>query len=293
MINCSNLIQNNLWNDFYSAIRMSNWPECNTIDDIDSLPDWIVKEILSVHLKYLWTPQEKLGSIHVVDYNQPQVKQFISEIGNNEELNKKFYWKDITVYYNTDIDGGGTLMAPCFIDLIKTVYPGKKFNNLFEWCSGAGMIGFSILAENLCQNLYLGDIYKPALEACEFTKQNLPIQYQNNQISTLHMKNSNDIDPSLKFDLIVGNPPAITQNVFSYKLSNSPRITADDDYQIHRGFFQNIKKNLTSDGTILLDEPCFSGNNDFKKMINDAGLKISRVIYFDNIDFYFLEITHI
>lgn len=41
------MIYNLCWNDFYQAIKGSNWPECRTVQEINNLPDKIRHEILT------------------------------------------------------------------------------------------------------------------------------------------------------------------------------------------------------------------------------------------------------
>jgi methylase of polypeptide subunit release factors len=111
-------------------------------------------------------------------------------------------------------------------------------------------IGFALLANDVCDNLYLGDIYQPALDCCLMTKDHLPEKYQNNVVETIKMSTPEDIDSSLQFDLIVSNPPHFNRSPHAYNPDAYwfPRLFADEDWNIHKNFFLNIKKNLKKDG---------------------------------------------
>jgi len=294
------------WTDFYQTIRDPSWPDCPTVDDITNLPESVVKEILQIHLK-----KNSELSIHLANENPKLLKNSIEfidleyEIPNNESYKDldfiidndlAYVVNDITVYYNYTLDGGGTRLALNYIDVLKEVYPGKKFNNCFEWCAGPGFIGFSILANNLCSNLWLGDIYKPAINAINQTISNLSSKYANNQITAMHLSSPGEINTDIKFDLIVANPP-------HYDWSNKPadayiirmfRICSDNEFKIHENFFQNIKKNLAPDGIILLQEASSaSGPDTFKPFIEENGLKITRCFYQSaNPKIWYLEVQH-
>lgn len=202
---------------------------------------------------------------------------------------------DIVVQSDGEMHGGGSAFGQNIISVVNTLYPGRIFNNCLEWCSGPGFIGFSLLAHDLIRNLYLGDIFKPALYACEQTIKSLPERYKDRTFETIHMSSSADIPDGLKFDLITANPPHWDWSGSPYitRLFNS-RINADNHWQIHQEFFKHIKQHLSDDGIILLQEQTWaSGPTTFKKFVEDSGLKISRCFHTsDNLDFWYLEVIH-
>jgi methylase of polypeptide subunit release factors len=230
---------------------------------------------------------------NVFDFDATEIKDFDLKTDDAE-----FRIRDIKVYYKHNLNGGGSLFGQDFVPLMKTLYPNKKFQTVFEWCSGPGFIGFALLANDMCNNLYLGDIHQPALDCCLITKAHLPEKYQNNTVETIKMSSPADIDASLKFDLIVSNPPHFNRSQKTYNTDAywTSRLFADEDWSIHKNFFLNIKKNLTADGVIILQESFFgSGPDTFNKMIDDAGLKITRYIDTNRrvlYPVYYLEIMH-
>jgi len=110
------------------------------------------------------------------------------------------------------------------------------------------------------------------------------------------MSTAADLDQSMQFDIIVANPPHFNRPVLQFDSDSVNSILfADDDWQIHKNFFADIKKNLAPDGVILLQESYFgSCPQIFQGMIEKADLKISRYIdaKIDLYPVYYLEIKH-
>src|SRR5436190_779488 len=76
--------------------------------------------------------------------------------------NRRRIWRSagIEVVYRLGLDGGGTMAAEHFVRFIKTSngrWPAK-FERAFEWCSGPGFIGLTLLGEGVCDHLCLGDL---------------------------------------------------------------------------------------------------------------------------------------
>jgi len=211
------------------------------------------------------------------------------------EPDQSFSVLDVTVYADGEMHGGGSAYGQWFPRVLETLYTGKKFKNCFEWCSGPGFIGFSLLAHELIENLYLHDVYKPALYACQHTKKNLPSRLKNSIVETFHSEDISILSSDLKFDLIVSNPPHWDWTINPYAATiASHRICADDGWQIHKRFFDRIKLHLNDDGIILLQEATWSSGPDtFRSMIDNNGLEISRCFHVkQEPNYYFLEVRH-
>lgn len=210
-------------------------------------------------------------------------------------LEPEFKVNDIQVWCDGEMYGGGNNFGQEYVPVLRTLFPEKTFNNCLEWCAGPGFIGFALLAHDLVQNLYLAEIFKPAVLACEKTLANLPDKYQGRTVKPLHLASVAEIDASIKFDLIVGNPPHWNWATAPYVAAYfSDRINADSDWQIHKNFFSNIKKNLAEDGVIILQEAAWaSGPDTFREMIESNGLKISRCFHTEEfMNYWYLEVTH-
>lgn len=212
-------------------------------------------------------------------------------------MKKIFQINDFNLIY-TDfpkMDGGGTSIGLDFVNLLDKQYPGRKFNRCLEWCSGPGFIGFNLLLNNYCQELCLVDNYKPALDCAldSIAGLNIPVTtYCIDQIA--------DLPPTEVFDLIVSNPPHFSIEVYQQEVikKNNKRIYYDLDWQIHYEFFQNIKKNLSTNGIILLQESAWGCNyNTFDSILNEVDLTVSNYYnacnpIVNDYPIFYLEISH-
>lgn len=202
---------------------------------------------------------------------------------------------DISVYCDGHLNGGGSGYGQEIAYVLKFYYPDRVFDSCLEWCCGAGFIGFKILQSGISRNLYLSDVYRPAIIACDTTISHLPDSYKTRTIKTLHTGDIAEFDPDLQFDLIVSNPPHWDWTIKPFREAfNDHRICADNGWKIHENFFLHIKKHLSPDGVILLQENASaSGPDTFRHMIESNGLKIHRCFQTTaNRDYWYLEIHH-
>jgi tRNA1(Val) A37 N6-methylase TrmN6 len=202
----------------------------------------------------------------------------------------------IEVFYKIELDGGGTTFGQDYLPVLISRYPGRVFNRAYEWCSGPGFIGFSILSHGICQTLCLSDLYDPSIVAADLT-----IELESNQcrdlVTTYLCKDVALIPKHEQFDLVVANPPHF--NDFDGIPPNDYtgiRISKDINWQAHRNFFNNIKQHLTSDGIILLQEHIHGAKlDDLSDMIEQNGLRITD--HYNSLDvdtngMYYIEIQH-
>ncbi|MER9585756.1 methyltransferase [Mesorhizobium sp. M0276] len=181
-------------------------------------------------------------------------------------------WNGISVYYTDNLDGGGLEFADDYRDLFDRFKNKPRFQRMFEWCSGPGFIGYSMLAGNISEHLCLADFYLPAIDAAKYTACQNDIEdrvtiYQGDGLLAL--------PDSEKFDLVVGNPPHYVERNMN-NLDTEPRIYVDDKWLLHRDVFSGIRKHLERDGLIVLIENGRGSHIDtFRPMIESSGLKIS------------------
>jgi tRNA1(Val) A37 N6-methylase TrmN6 len=212
-----------------------------------------------------------------------------------------FKTNDIEVFYEDHMDGGGASFGQEYIQVIKNRY-NKKFNNCLEWCSGPGFIGFSLLSNNLCNNISFLEFYKPAINYLEYTKKNN--KKYSDKIKIFHSNSVKKIPKEEKYDLIVGNPPHfasdlnfLTSQTPSEAIGNTTRISVDINWNTHKDFFKRIKKNLSKDGVILLQENRYGSNvQTFMNFIESYDLQVTDAFFHENSKydkiFYYLEIKH-
>jgi hypothetical protein len=93
--------------DFYSNVKDSQWPECNSLDDFDRLPDPIKQECIKVHqMDYYLPKKNNYSSIlnriasngnKIVDQLDPLINgAMVSRIGRDLYFGTKSYDQDTT-----------------------------------------------------------------------------------------------------------------------------------------------------------------------------------------------------
>lgn len=201
----------------------------------------------------------------------------------------------LPVFYTYEMDGGGTTFGQEIPDMVALRYPSRRFRYALEWCSGPGFIGYNLFDHRLIDNLCLVDLYHPAIEMAKTTANVNDLQ---GKVKFYLLDDMSLLPISEKFDLVVASPPHFSQSVHTEY--HRKRIVFDQDWDAHRNFYNHIKKNLSADGVILMQEN-LSGSTveTFRPMIEDAGLKIKD--WYLSPDFcsgqrgtliYYLEITH-
>ena len=292
----------NSWIQFYNQIKDSSWPEIKTQTDVLGLPEHILNEILFQH-----------GLINVVAWEPGALKSLNEEsdkldldslrnsvhFDQHPELvyDQKFLTNDITVCYHQSLDGGGSApnIGQRYSHVIAQLYPNRVFGNCYEWCSGPGFIGFDLLSRNICNNLYVSDIYYPAIESVKAT-----IEYNKERcdehVFYHHSQQIADLPKDWRFDLVVSNPPWWNPSNGRIIVDIEPdlrnRISADDRWELHSEFYSNIRRHLNPDGIILLQEGSYaSGPEDFAEVIEKNGMYINDCYWETyNKNIYYLEV---
>jgi hypothetical protein len=251
----------NDWTSFYNAIRGEDWPDCDSEHDVQNLPDWIKLEL------------------RASDYDFYRIDSKFWLTGGT---------KNYKVFYNVDQDGGGTMFGQDYIKILQTRY-NRHFDRCYEWCSGPGFIGFSILAHGISSSLCLSDFYYPVIDFVEKTIKENDCE---KIVDAYLLKDLKLLPENEKFDLVVSNPPHFEDcNTFYFQ---GKRITTDQNWLAHKNFFENIKQHLNKDGIILLQESCKGSTIEtFQQYIIDAGLKINNCFVSDDYpEYYYIEIIH-
>ena len=177
----------------------------------------------------------------------------------------KIKYKDIEVSFLWRLNGGGIIFAYEFVHIISQRI--GKVGHVFEYCAGPGFIGFCLLANNLCDRLTVADVNPLAVDVLKDTVKNNNLQ---DRVAVYQSDCLDAIPATEQWDLIVGNPPWVLDS------KNTKEITVcDPDSRVHKKFFQDIRKHLRPQGTILLIESTWYTTVDsFKDMIEGNGLKL-------------------
>jgi len=171
----------------------------------------------------------------------------------------------IRVHYMKHLDGGGSSFGQEYIPLLKK-WGMPKQGRAFEWCSGPGFIGFSLLGHGLCETLCLADINRQAVDACRRTIEDNRLAAR---VAVHHSDNLAGIPASEKWDLVVSNPPHFVDDLIGDLRGHDP------DWRIHRGFYAAVEAHLKAGGVLVLQENNRGSTAEtFRPMIEAAGLTI-------------------
>ena len=144
-----------------------------------------------------------------------------------------------------------------------------KVARAFEWCAGPGFIGFSLLAQGLCDTLCLADVNPEAIAACQ---RSIARNRLEAKVAVYLSDNLEDIPASEQWDLVVSNPPHFIDSGIGHLRYHDP------DWRVHRGFFETVARHLKPGGVVVLQENNAGSTPDmFTAMIADAGLRLAFV----------------
>jgi len=176
----------------------------------------------------------------------------------------------ISVTYEPHLDGGGMGFGQEFVQVVKEKF--GKVHHVFEFCAGPGFIGFSLLANGLCEKLTLSDINPEACRACEETVRKNNLQSK----VSIYLSDCLDAIPeSEKWDLVVSNPPHWPSLEDAYREDIK---MFDPNFIIHDKFYRDICLFLKPGGSILFQENGRATKAaDFIPMIHKNGLEIVEV----------------
>ena len=198
----------------------------------------------------------------------------------------------IEVVHSDPLNGGGWEVMQEMVNLLKEWYPGHQFERAFEWCAGPGYMGFALLGSGLAKTLVLSDVYEHAFQAQKQTV----INNELNNVILYNSDNLNKIPIDEQWDLVVGNPPHFPNSIQRYDFLD-PRLYVDDNWELHKEFFLDIKQHLAPNGKILLWESNWGSSIEtLTPWIKSAGLKVNRygnaVTTYDADYWYWVEIVH-
>ena len=198
---------------------------------------------------------------------------------------------DTNIYWTDEIDGCGNTMIDDFLDATSFITKDKKFYNTLEWCSGPGFWGFGLLGTGKTEKITLSDVWEPNKPAV------LQTILQNNLDEKAQFFLSDNFTniPEQTFDLIVANPPHFNGDPYVAHYDD-PRKYKDLDWSIHKNFFDNVEKYLSTDGVIVLAENVWGSNPDtFQDMITDNNLQITHHFVSKQypLDMWYLGITRL
>ena len=207
----------------------------------------------------------------VPEYMQPAPPS--NDIPTMEDISEKLDWRNRQVVYSNGItlnfpchvDGGGDSYRDELVALIERTGQKTNYESALDWCAGHGPFGFELLDSNIADHVTFMDCYAPAVESCINNGQENNIS---DRVTGYTCDKISLIPESEKFDLVVANPPHsntlvnIERNEF---FANTARMIVDDNFVMHREFFENIRKYLTDDADVYI-----TAGNDLAPFANWA-----------------------
>jgi len=185
----------------------------------------------------------------------------------------------IKVFYTPELDGGGTSFGQMFVPILKRL--NIKVDACYEPFCGPSFIGFSLLANGICNRLVLSDINKKAIKLVKITIKENGLEgkvryYVSNVL--------NGIPTGEKFDLVVANPPHFSENSIKGFNGLHTKIellkALDKNWDLHKRFYASITRYLNDSGKILFIENSQGSSPDvFIPIIKNSGLKYVNTIY--------------
>jgi methylase of polypeptide subunit release factors len=188
-----------------------------------------------------------------------------------------FETNNIKISYEPHLDGGGTTFGINALDS-ENVKKYLKKGRVMEMCSGPGFMGFHLLGQGYCDELYLVDINS---ENCQHINETITLNNLNN-VKFIQSNGFNELVGESNIDIIISNPPHFkTLRPEGYRFDNEKLLSLDEDMNFHKEFFKNVRKHLSKDGVIILVENCDGvTEEDIREIVKDD-FKVEYVEYDD------------
>ena len=183
---------------------------------------------------------------------------------------------DIKVYYESHLDGGGTLAGQMFVPVLRRLGLG---GSCYESFSGPAFIGFSLLGSGICDKLVVSDVNSRAIDYVKLTTE---LNGLGGRIKYYVSNLLEGIPRDSRFDLVVANPPHFRDLSFCRYFGCDGMTTLktlDKDFELHKSFYRGIVDRLGPSGNVIFIESSLgSSPEDFVTMITEPGLKFRGAI---------------
>ena len=221
--------------------------------------DWVKESKRSYTFIDPWRKMCDMTGHTVIHYGNTRIKP--NPVDSATEIATERLKGGILVKYPRYLDGGGLQFRDDLIEVVKKT--GKYvYNRGFEWCAGFGVLGYEMLGLGICNHIVFSDCFEPAINNCiETAKANNLSKY----VTTYLTPKISDIPETEKWDLVISNPPHCPeytvyaqsmrdQNIPEEAIASTARLVVDENWHIHKEFFENITKHLTPDSDVYLIE---------------------------------------
>lgn len=183
--------------------------------------------------------------------------------------------------FRDHLDGGGQAFFVSFMEAIGKINR-HPYQRGFEWCAGAGFLGFSLLSMRMLQHCTFQDVYPTAIDVCNHTINN---NFLSKRAEAYVCGTIKDLPPLEPWDFVISNPPhawdlrgsresLLRDGVEHHAIENTIRLLVDDDMQAHSEFFQNIRSRLTDTADLFIVEHDQKVRDIYIEMAEAGGLKL-------------------
>ena len=155
-----------------------------------------------------------------------------------------------------------------------------KPNTILDLCAGSGCIGISCAYVFKSANVVLSDVSKGAIEVGEINIKNHDMA---SRVETLESDLFENLINS-KFDLIVSNPPYLTDEQFNNadpEVRNfEPKLAlvgGDDGLKFYREYSNNLK-NLMNKSAYFICEIGINQRQDCEEIFENSGLYLNKIV---------------
>jgi methylase of polypeptide subunit release factors len=191
----------------------------------------------------------------------------------------KVRYRDIRVNYFPSLAGGGEAWADCFVQVVRKLF--GKVEKICEFASGPGFIGFSLLANDLCEKLTLVDVNPEAVRVCLSTVEENQL---GDRVSIFGSNGLDAVPETERWNLVVMNPPFEYCTRYDYEHTFAQGYYTlrifDPEWAIHRQFYKQVGRFLFPAGSVLAAEDWkFPGL--WRRMVEAAGLEFVKCFYVD------------
>ena len=223
-----------------------------------------------------------LSNIKLKDINIIKFKSFLQKRINRQPIakiiNNKSFWKNDFYVNNFVLDPRPE--TELIIEEALNIYRNKNLKlKILDIGTGSGCIAISLAKEFKNASITAIDISKEALEVAE---KNLKIHncYNQIQLKLIDFKNLNS-----KFDLIVSNPPYLTNDQFNNtdpEVKNfEPKLAlvgGDDGLKFYREY-SNTLQNLMNKKGYFVCEIGINQRQDCEEIFQNSGLHLTNTVH--------------
>ena len=222
-----------------------------------------------------------LSNLNVDNIDIVKFKSYLQKRINRQPIAKiiknKSFWKNDFYVNNFVLDPRPE--TELIIEEALNIYRNKNLKlKILDIGTGSGCLAVSLAKEFKNASITAIDISKEALEVAE---KNLKIHscYNQIQLKMIDYKNINS-----KFDLIVSNPPYLTNKQFNNadpEVKNfEPKIAlvgGDDGLKFYREYSKNIK-NLMNKSAYFICEIGINQRQDCEEIFENSGLNLNKIV---------------